>query len=134
MEEEEKEGGEEGSPLGLLMLLRILRLLKLLRVTRVLKVFRELNMLCDGVLQSLRLLLWSVLLLTLLTFAAAIFCTREIGIYWSAAAAGAGFGAEETERMAELFGSMANSMYTLFQIQTLESWSELIARPVMRRQ
>merc|ERR1719160_2434509 len=35
--------------------------------------------------------------------------------------------------MKELFGSVLQSMYTLFQIQTLESWSEGIARPVLRR-
>merc|ERR1719321_1027178 len=39
----------------------------------------------------------------------------------------------ESERMNELFGSILKSMFTLFQIQTLESWSEAIARPVMRR-
>jgi voltage-gated sodium channel len=31
----------------------------------------------------------------------------------------------------EFFGSIGNSMFTLFQIMTLESWSSGIARPMM---
>ena len=32
----------------------------------------------------------------------------------------------------EWFGTIGNSMYTLFQIMTLESWSMGIVRPVMK--
>lgn len=117
------------SSLGVLMLLRFLRFMKLLRMGRVVHAFRELTMLCNGVVHSFRLLIWSVLLLALLIFAAAIFCTREIGVYW----AQGDFEEVETARMRELFGSVVRSMYTLFQVQTLESWSEAIARPVLRR-
>jgi voltage-gated sodium channel len=35
------------------------------------------------------------------------------------------------ERFPHWFGSLGESMYTLFQIMTLESWSMGIARPVM---
>ena len=36
------------------------------------------------------------------------------------------------ERFYEWFGTIGNSMYTLFQIMTLESWSMGIVRPVMK--
>ena len=36
------------------------------------------------------------------------------------------------ERFYEWFGTIGNSMYTLFQIMTLESWSMGIVRPVMQ--
>lgn len=36
------------------------------------------------------------------------------------------------ERFHEWFGTIGNSMYTLFQIMTLESWSMGIVRPVMK--
>ena len=35
------------------------------------------------------------------------------------------------ERFPEWFGSLGNSLYTLFQVMTLESWSMGIVRPVM---
>ena len=35
------------------------------------------------------------------------------------------------ERFPEWFGSLGSSLYTLFQIMTLESWSMGIARPIM---
>ena len=35
------------------------------------------------------------------------------------------------ERFPEWFGSIGESMYTLFQVMTLESWSMGIARPVI---
>ena len=33
----------------------------------------------------------------------------------------------------ELFGSMGDSAFTLFQVMTLESWSEGVARPIMEK-
>ena len=36
------------------------------------------------------------------------------------------------EKFYEWFGTIGNSMYTLFQIMTLESWSMGIVRPVMK--
>jgi voltage-gated sodium channel len=33
----------------------------------------------------------------------------------------------------ELFGSMGSSAFTLFQVMTLESWSEGVARPIMEK-
>jgi len=33
----------------------------------------------------------------------------------------------------DLFGSLGHSFFTLFQVMTLESWSEGIARPIMEK-
>jgi voltage-gated sodium channel len=33
----------------------------------------------------------------------------------------------------DLFGSMGDSAFTLFQVMTLESWSEGVARPIMAK-
>jgi len=35
------------------------------------------------------------------------------------------------ERFPDLFGDLGTTMFTLFQVMTLESWSEGVARPVM---
>jgi len=121
---------ESSDALGMVMLLRVLRLMKLARVARLLRVLRELQLLFDGVLNSLRLLVWAVLMLALIFFVGAIFCTREIGAWW---ARQENLSQEELSRMDLLFGSVIKSMYTLFQVQTLESWSEGIVRPVMKR-
>lgn len=91
------------------------------------RIFRELCLLIEGMLKSLKLLFWSIVLLLLLVFVCGIFTTQTIGnADWA-------LQLEMTEqtRLEELFGTVPRSMYTLFQIQTLESWSEGIVRPIM---
>ena len=56
-----------------------------------------------------------------------VFSLILIIFYVSAVIATNIFGLDFPER----FGSLSTSLYTLFQIMTLEGWSEEIARPVM---
>jgi voltage-gated sodium channel len=56
-----------------------------------------------------------------------VFSLILIIFYVSAVIATNMFGVDFPER----FGSLSNSLYTLFQVMTLEGWSEEIARPVM---
>lgn len=59
-----------------------------------------------------------------------VMATRLIGkndVYLTASA-------EERENIDLWFGSVGRSLYTLFQVLTLESWSMGIARPVLKYQ
>jgi voltage-gated sodium channel len=107
--------------------LRLLRLLRIVRVVRLLRIFKELWLLVNGFIQALRVLGWILILISMIIYCAAIFATLAVG--------------EECEeygdvfvRCEDFFGGVFKSMFTLFQMLTLESWAMSVARPVMTRQ
>jgi voltage-gated sodium channel len=94
--------------------LSVLRALRVLRVLRLINKVRSMRTVVGALLSSLPGL-GSVFSLILIIF------------YVSAVIATNMFSADFPER----FGSLSTSLYTLFQVMTLEGWSEEIARPVM---
>jgi voltage-gated sodium channel len=94
--------------------LAILRALRILRVLRLLSMLPRLRFVVEALLHSLPGLGSIALLMVVVYYVAAVMAT---GL----------FGASHPE----WFGSISHSMYTLFQIMTLESWSMGIVRPVM---
>lgn len=101
------------SQLSQFMMLRMLRLFKLARILRLLKLFRELWLLLSSIIDSLRLLIWCGILLTLLLYLAGILTTQLIGVrlnsedLWSED--------EDRHYLRLRFGSVDRSMYTLFE-------------------
>lgn len=94
--------------------LSILRALRVLRVLRLLSMLPRLRFVVEALLHSLPGIGSIALLMVVIYYVAAVMAT---GL----------FGASHPE----WFGSVGHSMYTLFQIMTLESWSMGIVRPVM---
>ena len=94
--------------------------LSVLRALRVLRVLRLINK-----VKSMRTVVGA--LLSALPGLGSVFSLILIIFYVSAVIATNMFSADFPER----FGSLSTSLYTLFQIMTLEGWSEEIARPVM---
>ncbi|WP_306361440.1 ion transporter [Nocardia sp. CC227C] len=94
--------------------LSVLRTLRVLRVMRLLSTVRRLRMLVDSLAQALPGIGWSAALLGLLFYVFAVVGTEMFG-----------------QRFPDWFGDLGRSLYSLFQIMTLESWSMGIARPVM---
>ena len=93
------------------------RVIRSIRVARSFRAFSHLHHLRDLVLiitNSLRGILWTLLLLLILFYCYAVVGTLMFGVKFN-----------------EWFGSLWKSMYTLFQIMTLEAWSDSIARPVI---
>ncbi len=95
--------------------LAILRSLRLLRVLRLLSTVRQLRMLVDSLLEALPGIGWSAVLLLIFFY---IFGVMGVSLFGNS--------------FPEWFGTLGASLYTLFQIMTLESWSMGIARPVMQ--
>eukprot|EP00746_Dinoflagellata_sp_MGD_P147712 gnl/MRDRNA2_/MRDRNA2_80038_c0_seq1.p1 gnl/MRDRNA2_/MRDRNA2_80038_c0~~gnl/MRDRNA2_/MRDRNA2_80038_c0_seq1.p1 ORF type:complete len:553 (+),score=95.79 gnl/MRDRNA2_/MRDRNA2_80038_c0_seq1:146-1804(+) len=118
-------GAEEGGGLRMLSILRILRVARVLRLIKVMKIFKELWLLFHGLFKALSVLIWVVVLLFMVIYIVALVMTTNIGHECG----GGGF--EVWDQCYELFGSMPRSMYTLFQVMTLESWSMAVARPVL---
>ncbi len=94
--------------------LAVLRTLRVLRVLRLISTVPRLRMIVEALLHAVPGIGAIAGLLLLIFYVGAVMAT---GL----------FGAD----FPDWFGSLGRSMYTLFQIMTLESWSMGIARPVM---
>lgn len=92
----------------------VLRSLRVLRVLRLLTVVPQLRRVVAAFFHSIPGLLGVVMVMAIFFYTAGVLATTL-------------FGATHPE----WFGSLAASLYTLFQIMTLESWSMGIVRPVM---
>lgn len=94
--------------------LAVLRALRVLRVLRLLSVVPRLRFVVEALLKALPGISSIALLMLILFY---VFAVMATGL----------FGAD----FPEWFGHIGASMYTLFQVMTLESWSMGIVRPVM---
>jgi voltage-gated sodium channel len=92
----------------------VLRSLRVLRVLRLLTVIPSLRKVVAAFLHSIPGLAGVCAVMAIFFYTAAVLATRLFG-----------------ENHPDWFGSLGKSLYTLFQIMTLESWSMGIVRPVM---
>eukprot|EP00429_Kryptoperidinium_foliaceum_P059323 CAMPEP_0176080992 /NCGR_PEP_ID=MMETSP0120_2-20121206/40513_1 /TAXON_ID=160619 /ORGANISM="Kryptoperidinium foliaceum, Strain CCMP 1326" /LENGTH=545 /DNA_ID=CAMNT_0017414759 /DNA_START=63 /DNA_END=1700 /DNA_ORIENTATION=+ len=117
-------GSDVGS-LRILTVLRALRLARIVRVVRLLPQAKELWMLIQGLLQSFRPLLWTSVIGTMILYIFGVAGTELIGRSEMMS---------EDEYAQELFGDPLRSMFTLFQVMTLDAWGDSIARPMMAKE
>lgn len=96
--------------------LSVLRALRILRILRLISFISQLRLIVEALLKSLPGIASIAGLVLLMFYVASVISTRMFGASFP-----------------EWFGSIAASMYTLFQVMTLESWSMGIVRPVMEQ-
>ncbi|MDR2368025.1 MAG: ion transporter, partial [Deltaproteobacteria bacterium] len=94
--------------------LSILRSLRILRLNRLIVKLPRLRVIVEAILRSLPSIGWIAFLLSIIFYIFSVLTTTLFGPSYP-----------------EWFGNIGASMYTLFQMLTLESWSMGIARPVM---
>ena len=94
--------------------LSVLRSLRILRILRLISVVPQMRTVVTALLQVIPGMGTVALLLLLIFYVGAVMATKLFGAAFP-----------------EWFGSIGASMYSLFQIMTLESWSMGIVRPVM---
>ena len=94
----------------------VLRALRVLRVLRLISINPNMRRVVQALLSSLPGMGSIAMLLGLVFYVAAVMATQLFG-----------------EAFPEWFGSLGASLYTLFQVMTLESWSMGIVRPVMEQ-
>eukprot|EP00746_Dinoflagellata_sp_MGD_P136442 gnl/MRDRNA2_/MRDRNA2_70362_c0_seq1.p1 gnl/MRDRNA2_/MRDRNA2_70362_c0~~gnl/MRDRNA2_/MRDRNA2_70362_c0_seq1.p1 ORF type:complete len:602 (-),score=101.23 gnl/MRDRNA2_/MRDRNA2_70362_c0_seq1:40-1845(-) len=117
-----------GIGVKLISVVRVLRIVRVIRLIKVLRAFEELWLLVNGISKAIRLLSWVVLLLSCTVYVCALFTTQSIG-----QECGEGEVYADWENCYLLFGTVPRSMYTLFQVITLESWSMVVVRPVIEK-
>lgn len=112
--------------------LRIVRVITVGRLLRVLIVFKDLWVVIAGFVEAIKILFWVSIFLVFVLYIGAVFVTIEIGqnpdIYEPYKYMSGGWDYQE------YFGSIGRSMLTLFQIVTLDDWSDGIARHVITNQ
>ena len=91
-----------------------LSVLRVLRVLRLISLIPRFRFVVESLLRAIPGILSIAGLLVIVFYVAAVMATGLFG-----------------EHFPQWFGSLGGSMYTLFQIMTLESWSMGIARPVI---
>ena len=93
----------------------ILRAFRIFRTFRLLNKFQRLRLITESLISSIPSIGWICMLLVLWFYICSVIATNLFRNEFPA-----------------WFGSIPRSMYSLFQIMTLESWSMGIVRPVMR--
>jgi voltage-gated sodium channel len=96
--------------------LSVLRALRIMRVLRLLSVVPQMRTVVGALFNAMPGMGSIVAVLTLVFYVAAVMATKLFGASFP-----------------DWFGSIGASMYSLFQIMTLESWSMGIVRPVMEQ-
>ena len=94
--------------------LSVLRSLRILRALRLMSMVPQMRKVIQALISAIPGMLSIVGLIGLIFYVSAVLSTKLYGATF-----------------AEWFGSIGASMYTLFQVMTLESWSMGIVRPVM---
>jgi len=92
----------------------VLRSLRVLRVLRLLTVVPQLRKVVAAFIHAIPGLLGVVMVMAIFFYTASVLATKLFG-----------------DSFPDWFGSIGKSLYSLFQIMTLESWSMGIVRPVM---
>ncbi len=95
--------------------LSVLRALRILRALRLLSVVPEMRKVVQAFLSAIPAMASVIALMGLIFYVAAVVATKLFGGPFDA-----------------WFGTIGRSLYTLFQVMTLESWSMGIVRPVMQ--
>merc|ERR1719191_860556 len=148
---------DQSSALGFTSTLRALRLLRLARIVKLIRLFRELYLLVNGITSAMRALFWVAIMTILVILVCSIFITRVIGqrdtvrqyafegpcqgvpyYYTRPRHEGSDpyFDPVESPLLAcqtlDYFGTVPQSMFSLFCVMTLEGWPDMV-RTTMHR-
>jgi len=110
----------------------VVPVLRLLRILRIAKMFHEMRVLLGSFLGSISALGWIVLLMALWFYICACVCTVFMGRrQWLPNSS-----SPQAQELRKSFDNIPISMYTLFEVMTLEGWTDVVrpllgSRPVM---
>jgi len=112
---------DEGS-MAAVRIIRLLRLLRIVRNIRGIRMFRELWMIIQGLLDSLRTMGWVALLLFMIIYCVSVLITTTVGHDE--------FVKEHWAYSQQYVGTVYRSMWTVTQVITLDNWATDIVRPM----
>lgn len=97
--------------------LTVLRAFRILRVLRLFSVIPQMRKVINGLFRALPGMGSVIGVLLVVFYISAVLCTKL-------------FGMQDHPTLEPLFGSLSTSMFTLFQLMTLENWVDGIVKPV----
>lgn len=92
----------------------VIRAFRIFRLLKALTEFPELQILVSAMFKAIPSMTWALLLLFIIFYIFAVFGSTLYG-----------------DTFPELFGDIGDSIFTLFQVMTFESWATAVARPIM---
>lgn len=104
---------------GAVSTLRLLRMLRVLRILRLFKVFHELSVILAAFLRAFSAVMWVSVLTLILDYVCAVFLTKVVGHK-------AEMYGEAAPKIATWWGSIGNSMRSLFIIMTLAEFDVMM--------
>uniref|UniRef100_A0A0G4FSN2 Ion transport domain-containing protein n=1 Tax=Chromera velia CCMP2878 TaxID=1169474 RepID=A0A0G4FSN2_9ALVE len=118
----------ERSPIPILMIVPVFRGIRILRIFRLFKNNKTMRIFVEGLSKLLYSMVWNLLFLCFLLFAGAFVCQHIFADY----VVTCDKDNTDCRDMDEMFANLTASMFTLFQVITLESWATQVARPADR--
>jgi voltage-gated sodium channel len=112
---------DEGS-MAAVRIIRLLRLLRIVRNIRGIRMFRELWMIIQGLLDSLRTMGWVSLLLFMIVYCISVALTSMVGH--------SEYVRENWRHSQQYVGTVYRSMWTVIQMITFDNWATDIVRPM----
>ena len=97
----------------------VVRSLRIIRVLRLISVLPQMRRVVSALFWAIPGMSSIIMVLLLIFYVSAVLTTQI-------------FGQHTDPLMQQLFGSISKSMYSLFQMMTLDGWSENIAEPTMK--
>lgn len=97
-----------------LISLRTLRMVRLVRILRIFSINKHIRLFSEAMLRSLPRIAWSSIFFGMMLLIYAIIGMDSFG-----------------ETAPEYFDTFGSSLFTLFQVMSLESWASAVARPIM---
>jgi len=123
-------GVDGGAALRLLSTLRALRLFRLVRILKGSVAFKDIWLLLQGIIESARTLLWTLVVIFFITFMFSVFGVVLISTRLQELIANGEHNDEQLERLYKLVNGIGNFMFLLVQVLTLDSWASEV-RPLM---
>ena len=96
----------------------VIRALRIFRILRLISIVPQMRNVVAGLIYAIPGMTSVVLVLGLIFYVSSVLVTQIFGAY-------------PDPKMQELYGDIGSSMFSLFQVMTLEGWSEGIAIPTM---
>ncbi len=96
----------------------IVRVLRIFRILRLMSVVPQMRSVINALLHAIPGMTSIIMVLAIIFYVCSVLVTQTFGVY-------------PDPKMQELYGSIGASMFSLFQVMTLEGWSEGIAIPTM---
>jgi hypothetical protein len=126
---------EIGTPIKIISCIRILHVAEIMRRNQAMTAFREVMMIIFSFWDAVRVVVWTLIVMSVLIYVLAIVMTDQI--YKAPDANQYDYSRSAWEKkpwtVEDYWGTVPRSAFSLFQVVTLDNWSSTLIRPLVRK-